>query len=106
MAKKKRVARKKSSVKKASSKKVHSKKSPLKSSINSPAPKIRNVESRLKRSNNALIYSLITFAISLVIYLATSGFLASLFGLILIIAGALAILFAITSIILYAIKKR
>ena len=86
----------------AKRKRVSKKNSP-KSSKGMP---VKNLERRLERSNKSLLYSFIVFVVSLVFYLVTTDFLESVFGLILIISGALVILFGVVSLIIYFLKRR
>ncbi len=108
----KKSVRKKPSAKRAVSKKKipkrkinsRGKKAPMRST--QKKPELKNIASRLRRSNISLIYSLAVFIISLILYLITYNFLESLFGFIAVVSGALVLMFAIVSIILYSIKKK
>ena len=88
-----------------SAKKIVAKSSGRTSKISSK-PELKNMDSKLRKSNRFLLYSLAVFVVSLVLYLVTYNFLESLFGFIAVISGALVFLFLIISLILYLIKKR
>jgi len=96
MAKRKRV------VKKSPSRKLS--KSPKASKESKPV--LKNMGKRLERSNKSLLYSLSVFVISLIFYLVTTDFLESLFGFIIVVSGALVILFGIISVILYFLNGK
>lgn len=90
-------------------KKVALKRSSATAESGNSAPALNHIDSRLRRSNNSLLYSFVVFLISMIIYLSipsSMGFLDSLFGFIMVVSGALVILFLVISIILYLIKKR
>ncbi len=83
------------------------KKSPVKRNTKKTS-KIKKISSKknIKRTTNYLLYSLITFFISLILFLVTSDFLESLFGFIMILSGALILLFIILELIYYFLNKK
>jgi dolichol kinase len=91
-------------------KSVAAKKSPAKKSSTAARagskPEISHIESRLRKSNRSLAYSFVVFIISLILYLVTYKFIESFFGFVMIVSGALVILFGVISIILYIVKGR
>ncbi|MCR4327540.1 MAG: hypothetical protein NUV46_03085 [Nanoarchaeota archaeon] len=88
-------------------KRVKRKASPKKSqkSVNKNIDKITSPR-KVRKVTKSLIYSLAVFIVSLVLYLVTTDFWESLFGFILIISGALVILFGIIEIILFLVRRR
>ncbi len=103
---KKRVTKKvsKKSTPKRKLKKPVRKVSPVKSK--SKSSNIMVSERKIRKTTNSLIYSGIVFVLSLILFLITSDFLESLFGFIMIISGALVILFAVLEIIYYFMKRK
>lgn len=104
-----KVASKKTSSKKASKKiskrKVTSKKTSSKKSSNINPEHLRITQRKIEKTWRSLLYSGVTFIISLILFLVTRNFLESLFGFIMIISGALILLFLILEIIYYIMKK-
>ena len=92
---------KKKSVRRKSSRKISEKRA-----SNPSSQKIYVSERKVQKTWRALLYSAIVFVISLVLYLVTTGFLASIFGFIMIISGALVLLFIILEIIYYFMKRK
>jgi len=105
---------KKKSITKRKTKKVTSKKTPKRSSKKTSSIKnsninpehIRITQRKIEKTKKALLYSGIVFIISLILFLGTSSFLESLFGFIMIISGALVLLFIILEIIYYFMKRK
>ncbi len=64
-------------------------------------------EKKIKKATNWLLYSGVTFILSLFLYIATTNdFLESLFGFIMVISGALVLLFLVLELIYYFLKKK
>lgn len=100
MAKKKSVKKTKKKVSRSPTKKRAIKKLPQ-----NQIP-IQNIKKKWKKTTKSLLYSFVVFIISLVLYLVTSQeVLESVFGFVMIISGALVILFLIIELIFYFLKK-
>jgi len=104
MVKKKRIAKKPSKKRKVSKAKKQSR-SVIAKSKKQKAP-LKNIDSRLRKSNKSLIYAVSVFVISMVLFSVTGDLLESVFGIIAIFSGALIILFGITSLILLFLKRK
>lgn len=73
-------------------------------------PKVKNMvvsERKVRRTTNALLYSGITFILSFILFVVSvkDSFIESLFGFIMILSGALVILFVILEVIFFFMKK-
>ncbi|PIO01365.1 hypothetical protein COT60_00940 [Candidatus Pacearchaeota archaeon CG09_land_8_20_14_0_10_30_9] len=90
-------------------KKSSQKKSVTKQKASVKSAQVMVSDKKIKRTTNSLIFSIITFIISFVLLkfaIETGSFLESLFGLIMIIAGAFIFLFVILEIIFYFMKRK
>ena len=64
-----------------------------------------SLKNKTKKTTRSLIYSIGVFLISLVLYLATTNdVLESFFGFVMILAGAIALLFLVVEGILYLLR--
>ncbi|PIN71438.1 hypothetical protein COV77_02030 [Candidatus Pacearchaeota archaeon CG11_big_fil_rev_8_21_14_0_20_30_13] len=90
-------------------KKSSQKKSVTKQKASVKSAQVMVSDKKIKRTTNSLIFSIITFIISFVLLkfaVEKGSFLESLFGLIMIIAGAFIFLFVILEIIFYFMKRK